>query len=302
LSTHATNRDGVLAQAITNGLLQSGLYLTVALGFSLAWSVTGVINLAHGEMVMLGAYITWLLFSAGWLAPLPSLFVVVPAMFAFGYVVERLLLRRLTPRGVLATLLGTLGLSVALQQAARLIFSPTPHIMPLPLSGLWHIGPVNVAIGHAALLLIALATVAATVAFLRLTRLGASMRAVAQNAEAAEMVGIDVVQLRTLGFAVCAAIAGVAGVLVAQYQPVHPAMGSTLLLSALAITALAGPGNLAGAVAGAGALAVTESLIGVIVPRIGANLGVVVAAALLVVMLVARRGELLDHSGQRGQR
>ena len=291
----------MLAQAITNGLLQSGLYLTVALGFSLAWSVTGVINLAHGEMVMLGAYITWLLFSAGWLAPLSSLFIVVPAMFVVGYVVERLLLRRLTARGMLATLLGTLGLSVALQQAARLIFSPTPHTMPLPLSGLWHIGPVNVAVGHAALFLIAVVTIAATVAFLRLTRLGASMRAVAQNAEAAEMVGIDVVRLRTLGFAVCAAIAGVAGVLASQFQPVHPGMGSTLLLSALAITALAGPGNLAGAVVGAGALAIAESLIGVFVPRIGANLGVVVAAVLLVVMLVARRGELL-HGGQRGHR
>jgi branched-subunit amino acid ABC-type transport system permease component len=78
-------------------------------------------------------------------------------------------------------------------------------------------------------------------------------------------------------------------------------MGSTLLLSALAITALAGPGNLAGAVVGAGALAIAESLIGVFVPRIGANLGVVVAAVLLVVMLVARRGELL-HGGQRGHR
>jgi branched-subunit amino acid ABC-type transport system permease component len=291
----------MLAQAVAVGLIQSGFLITVALGFSLAWRVTGVINLAHGEMVMYGAYLTWLLFSAGWLAPLSSLLVVVPAMFAAGYVMERLLLRRLTVSGIPATLLGTLGLSVALQQAARLFFSPTPHIMPLPLSGLWRIGTVEVAVGHAALLLLAVVTVVATVAFLRLTRLGARMRAVAQNAEATELVGIDVARTRTLGFAVCAAIAGAAGVLISQYQPIHPAMGSTLLLSALAITALAGPGNVAGVVVAGAALAMTQSLIGTFVLRIGANLDVVVAAVVLVVMLAVRRFDLVGRGAERGR-
>jgi branched-chain amino acid transport system permease protein len=290
------------AQAIVNGALQGGLYVVVALGFSLVWRINGVINLAHGELVMLGAYLTWTLSSTQWLAPLPALAVVVPVMFAAGYVIERLLLRRLTAHGALAAMLVTLGLSVVLQQSVHLIFSPTPHVLPLLLTGVWHIGSVNVAAGRAVLLLIALGIVVAVTAFLRATRLGRSMRAVGQNPEAAELIGIDVARVRTLAFACSAAMAGAAGVLISQVQPIYPAMGPPLLLHAFAITALVGPGNVAGALAGGGGLGVAESLIGAYVPRIGANLSMIAAAVLLVIMLVVRRGSLLDLGPRRRPR
>ena len=283
----------MVAQAIVNGLLQGGLYATIALGFSLAWRVTGVLNLAHGELVMAGAYLGWLLHSARWLPPLQSLLVVVPVMVAAGWLLERLLLRRLGGRGAAATLLGTLGLSVVLQQAARLGFSPTPHTLPLPVGGLWRVGGVTVAAGHAVLFLGAAATAGAVVVLLRATRTGAALRAVAQNPDAARLAGIDVPRVRTLGFALCAGVAGVAGVLAGQAQPIHPAMGTPLLLSALAVTALTGPGHVAGAVVGGLGLGVAEAVLGAVVPRVGATLGVVLAAVLLVVMLVARRDSLL---------
>lgn len=286
-----------MTQAIVNGLLQGGLYAAIALAFSLAWRVTGVLNLAHGELVTAGAYLAWLLHSERWLAPLPSLLVVVPALVAAGWLLERLVLRRLgAAAGATvgaAAVLGTLGLSVVLQQAARLLFSPTPHTLPLPVGGLWRVGGVTVAAGHAVLFLVAAAIVGAVVVLLRATRPGAALRAVAQNPEAARLVGIDVPRVRTLGFALCAGMAGAAGVLAGQAQPIHPAMGTPLLLSALAITVLTGPGHVAGAVAGGLALGVAEAVLGAVVPRIGATLGVVLAAGLLVVMLVARRDSLL---------
>lgn len=289
----------VAAQAVVNGVFLGGLYAVVVVGFSLAWRVNGVINLAHGEFVMLGAYLTWALSSERRLSPLAALVVVIPVMFVVGYLVERLLLRRLQGRPALAALLVTLGLSVVLQQGIRIAASPTPHAVPLPMDGLWQIGPVNVAAGRAVLLLASLAIVVAMVVFLRSTRLGTSVRAVAQNPEAAALVGIDVARVRTFTFALCTAVAGAAGCLVSQAQPIHPAMGPPLLLRAFAVTALAGPGHVVGALAGGGGLGVVESVIGAFVPRIGANLGVIAAALVLVVMLVVRRHSLLEASQKR---
>lgn len=289
----------VAAQAVVNGVFLGGLYAVVVVGFSLAWRVNGVINLAHGEFVMLGAYLTWALSSERRLSPLAALVVVIPVMFVVGYLVERLLLRRLQGRPALAALLVTLGLSVVLQQGIRIAASPTPHAVPLPVDGLWQIGPVNVAAGRAVLLLASLAIVVAMVVFLRSTRLGTSVRAVAQNPEAAALVGIDVARVRTFTFALCTAVAGAAGCLVSQAQPIHPAMGPPLLLRAFAVTALAGPGHVVGALAGGGGLGVVESVIGAFVPRIGANLGVIAAALVLVVMLVVRRHSLLEASQKR---
>lgn len=292
----------VVPQAIVNGVVLGGLYAVVVLGFSLAWRVNRVINLAHGEFVMLGAYLTWALSSAGWLAPLSALVVVIPVMFAVGLLVERLFLRRVQVRPALVALLVTLGLSVVLQQGMRIAVSPTPHLVPLPLEGLWRLGPVNVAAGRAVLLLASLAIVAAVAAFLWTTRLGRSVRAVAQNPEAAQLVGIDVARVRTFTFALCTAVAGAAGCLVSQAQPIHPAMGPPLLLRALAVTALAGPGQVAGGLAGGVGLGVVESVIGASVPRIGTNLGVIVAAVLLVVMLVVRRGSRQESGRWRSVR
>lgn len=292
----------VLPQAVVNGMLLGGPYAVVVLGFSLAWRVNGVINLAHGEFVMLGAYLTWALSAARWLAPLPALLVVVPVMFALGYVVERSLLRHVHGRPALAALLVTLGLSVVLQQGTRIAVSPTPHAVPLPVDGVWELGPVNIAAGRGVLLGVALVMVAGVAVLLRVTRLGRSIRAVAQNPEAAQLVGIDVARIRTLNFALCTAIAGAAGCLVSQAQPIHPGMGPPLLLRAFAVTALAGPGHVTGALAGSSGLGVVESLISTFVPRIGAILGVIVAAVLLVVMLVVRRKSLMDGVGRGSAR
>ncbi|HUH07281.1 MAG TPA: branched-chain amino acid ABC transporter permease, partial [Egibacteraceae bacterium] len=251
-------------------------------------------NLAHGELVMLGAYATWGLSSAGRLGPLGAVAAVIPAMFAVGYVIERLLLRPLTPRRALSPLLATLGLSIVLQQAVRIVFSPTPHAAPLPLEGVWRIAGVNVAAGRALLLVAALGIVAGLAGFLRTTRLGRSVRAVAQNPGAAQLIGIDIARVRTLAFALSTAAAGAAGALISQAQPIHPAMGPPLLLRAVAIAALVGPGRVTGALAGGVALGVFESMIAAFVPRVGANVGVIAAAAVLVVMLVVRRASLVE--------
>jgi branched-chain amino acid transport system permease protein len=284
----------VVAQTVVNGVFLGGLYAVIVLGFSLTWRVNGVINLAHGEFVMLGAYLTWALSAARWLAPLPAMLVVIPVMFALGYVVERALLRKVQNRPALTAVLVTLGLSVVLSQGMRIAVTPTPHAVPLPSDEVWELGPVNVAAGRAILVAVSLALVLGVAVFLRVTRLGRSIRAVAQNPEAAQLVGIDIARVRTLCFALCTAIAGAAGCLVSQAQPIHPGMGPPLLLRAFAVTALAGPGHIAGALGGSGALGVVESSIGTIVPRIGANLGVIIAALLLVVMLVVRRRSLVD--------
>lgn len=279
----------VVAQALINGVLLGALYLAVTFGFWLVWQTNRVINVAHGELVMLGAYLTWALYSANWLAPTPAIAVVVPVMFAVGYGVERTLLRPGTAPRETTSLLITLGVSVAFQQGARIIFSPTPHAIPLPTVALWQVGSVNVAAGHAALFLIALLITAAAAIFLRTTMVGMRLRAVAQNPQAAQLIGVDIARARTLAFALGAAAAGAAGVLISQAQPIHPGIGPALMLRAFAITALVGRGNISALAVSALGLGVLESLVGVAVPRFGANVGVIAACVILVVMLVSRR-------------
>lgn len=278
-----------IPQALVNGLMLGGFYAAVVLGFSLVWGVMGVINLAHGEFVMVGAYLTWVLHrDFGW-EPFTALVVVMPVMFVLGYVLQRLLVNRVIDKPHLTSLLVTFGVAIIMANLVKLQYSATPRSVDTSLDGFWRIGAtLTVPVTKFWVLVCALVTMAALASFLRWTRLGMSIRAAAQNREAARIVGIEIDRVYAVTFAIAIAITGAAGMMASPIQPIYPFMGPSLTLKSFAITALAGLGSIGGALVGGLVLGVTEVFIATFVPNVGTNLGVVSSFVILVVVLVTR--------------
>jgi branched-chain amino acid transport system permease protein len=277
-----------LNQIAINGVMLGGFYAVMALGFSIIWGVMGVIDLAHGEFVMVGAYITWLLSKQfGW-EPFATLIVVFPVMFAVGYALQRGLINRIIDRPYLISLLVTYGLAIIIANATRMIFTATPRTVDTAFSGFWRVGGVTISITETVMLIAALIILSGLHLFLQHTRQGKSIRATAQNREAARIVGIEITHVYAITFAICIGLTAVAGSLLAPTQPIHPFMGPPLTLKAFAITAVAGLGSIPGALIGGIVLGLVEAFIAAFAPGVGANLGIVSSFVILVIVLVTR--------------
>ncbi len=275
-------------QAIINGIMLGGFYAVMVLGFSIIWGVMGVINLAQGEFVMAGAYTTWFLNKQfGW-EPFMTLIVVVPLFFVIGYLLQRILINRVIERPYLISLLVTFGLGIILSNTFKLIFTATPRTVDTVFSGFWRVGNVTIPITKTMILISALIIMGTLHLFLQRTRMGKSIRAAAQNREAARIVGIEIGAVYALTFAICIAITGASGTLISPIQPIYPFMGPALTLKAFAITAMSGLGSIPGALLGGIVLGLIETFIATYVPGVGTNLGIIASYVILVVVLVTR--------------
>ncbi|MCA9951179.1 MAG: branched-chain amino acid ABC transporter permease [Anaerolineales bacterium] len=276
-------------QAVINGIMLGGFYAVMVLGFSIIWGVMGVINLAHGEFVMIGAYITWYLNKTyGW-EPFATLLVVIPVMFLLGYILQKILINRVIERPYLISLLVTFSLSIIISNTFKLIFTATPRTVDTMLSGFWRVGEsVTVPITKTYLIVAALIIMGALHLFLQRTRLGKSIRAAAQNREAARIVGIEIGAVYAITFAICIAITGTSGTLISPIQAIYPFMGASLTLKAFAITAMSGLGSIPGALVGGIFLGLIETFIATYVSGVGTNLGIVSSYVILVIVLVTR--------------
>ena len=275
-------------QALINGVMLGGFYAAMVLGFSVIWGVMGVINLAHGEFVMLGAYITWVLNKQlGW-DPFLAIIVVFPVMFVFGYILQRILINRLVERPHLISLLVTFSLGIIFANITKLIYTASPRLTESALSGFWPVGNITFPVTKTYILLTALIIMVCLWLFLQKTRLGKSIRAAAQNKEAARIVGIEIQQVYAITFGICIGLTGIAGVLISPTQAIFPFMGAPLTLKAFAITAMSGLGSIPGALLGGIVLGLVEVFIGTYVPGIGTNLGIISSFVILVVVLVTR--------------
>ena len=275
-------------QALINGIMLGGFYAAMMLGFSVIWGVMGVINLAHGEMIMVGAYLSWYLNTNFGVDPFVSLLIVMPIMFVVGYVLQLILINRVVNRPILASLLVTFGLSIAVSNLAKVVFTADPRLTNTALSGAWNVGNITFPVTKTAIMGVALIIMASLWLFLQKTRTGKSIRAAAQNKQAARIVGIDINRIYAITFGICIAITGAAGALISPTQAVFPFMGVPLTLRAFTITALAGLGSIPGALMGGVVLGIVESMIGIYVPGIGTNLAIIASFVLLVVVLVTR--------------
>jgi branched-chain amino acid transport system permease protein len=254
---------GYLLQLTLNGIALGLLYALIAVGLSLIFGVMEMINFAHGELLMLGAYAMSFALPVTGLLYWPSLGVAIVGTMMAGLVIYELLLSRLKPNEFERSILITLGLSIVIIHGMQYVFTATPRMVDTQygFEGV-EIGSIRITwtrvIGAAE----ALAAFAGLYVVLRFTQFGRAMRAIAQNREAALMVGIRPRGVARNAVVLAAGLCGLAGAAIAPIQLVTPYMGQFVIFKAFALVIIGGLGNIPGAVAAAIALGLIENWIG----------------------------------------
>ena len=276
------------------GLSLGSVLLLAAIGLAITFGVMGVINMAHGEMVMLGAYVTFVVQQLI-RAYDPALFeysLAIAVLLAFlfagavGILIERTIIRFLYGRP-LETLLATWGLSLMLQQAVRTGFGPTNKEVGNPafMSGAFDLGGITVTYNRLWIICFALAVFVALIALLRLTRLGLEMRAVTQNRAMAASMGIRTSRIDALTFGLGSGIAGMAGVALSQIDNVSPNLGQGYIIDSFMVVVFGGVGNLWGTLVGSFVLGIANKFLE---PYAGAVLGKI-AILVLIILFIQKR-------------
>jgi branched-chain amino acid transport system permease protein len=283
------------ADLVVSAVLLAGLYATMAYGLGLIYGVLRVVNLAHGGVIMAGAYLGWILFDRFGVDPYLAIPVVLVLGFALGVAMYRLLVRRL-PRGASggpASLLLLFGVWLVLRNIAYLLFTGNDRsIRTAYSSSSLAIAGTHVSLTRLVVLAIGLVIAIGLHLLLRRTLLGRAIRAVAQNADSCTLVGIDVERIYLVTFGIGTALAGVAGVLLATVFSFNPASGSSELLKSFVVVVLGGLGSMSGVVLAALVVAAAEVFAVLILPS---YLTTAVGFLLLVLVLVLRPGGLFGH-------
>ena len=300
-----------LIQQLINGLVLGSVYALVALGYTMVYGILQLINFAHGEILMIGAMVA--LTTLGVLnALVPGLpliaqlaiavLVAMPVCMLLSAGIERIAYRPLRNSPRLAPLITAIGVSIVLQTLAMIIWSPNPRVFPdlLPTTP-FEIGGALLAPKQILILVVAAISMTALLVVVHKTRLGRAMRAVSENPKIARLMGVNPDRVITATFMMGAALAAIAGVLVAMnYNIAHFTMGFLLGLKAFTAAVLGGIGNLAGAVAGGLLLGIIEALgAGYIGDLTGGFLGShyqdIFAFAVLLLVLIFRPSGLLGE-------
>nr|WP_254070359.1 urea ABC transporter permease subunit UrtB [Acidisphaera sp. L21] len=293
-----------VVQGAFYGVSLGSVLLLAAAGLAITFGVMGVINMAHGEMVMLGAYTTFVVqeairnYAPGLFGA--SLFIAVPMAFlvsgVVGVAIERCLIRFLYGRP-LETLLATWGLSLVLQQAVRSIFGADNRNVGSPawMSGAEQVGGVLITNNRLAIIIFAVLVLAALMAVLRYTSLGLRMRAVTQNRRMAAAMGIRTPWVDAMTFGLGSGIAGMAGVALSQIDNVSPNLGQGYIIDSFMVVVFGGVGNLWGTALGALVLGVVNKFLE---PIAGAVLGKIVVLVLLIAFIQRRPRGMFPLKGR----
>ena len=291
-------------QNIWYGLSLGSVLLLAAIGLAITFGVMGIINMAHGEMVMIGAYTTFVV--QEWIrAHQPglldmSLFIAIPLAFvvtaAVGILIERLVIRFLYGRP-LETLLATFGISLILQQAVRTIFGANNREVSAPgfMSGSFDLGGLSIGHGRMWIIVFALLVFAALQFVLRATSFGLRMRAVTQNRRMASSMGIDTNRIDAMAFGLGSGIAGMAGVALSQIDNVSPNLGQSYIIDSFMVVVFGGVGNLWGTLVAALTLGVANKFLE---PIAGAVLGKILLLVFIILFIQKRPRGLFALKGR----
>jgi len=298
-----------IAENLIFGLSLGSVLLLAAIGLAITFGVMGVINMAHGEMIMLGAYTTFLVQEIFRSVVSPELFglyvlVSIPAAFfvaaAFGVLIERGCIRFLYGRP-LETLLATWGVSLILQQLVRSLFGANNREVANPdwIAGAVSFGGgVSVTLNRIYIVIFCIMVVAALAAFIRYSRFGLQMRAVTQNRGMASAMGIRTGQVDALTFALGSGIAGVAGVALSQISNVSPNLGQNFIVDSFMVVVFGGVGSIWGTVVGAFSLGIVNKFLE---PVSGAILGKVVVLVIIILFIQKRPRGLFALKGRAAE-
>ncbi len=293
-----------ILQNVWYGVSLSSVLLLAAIGLAITFGVMGIINMAHGEMVMLGAYTTFVVqevIRTSW----PGLFdwslaIALPAAFVFtgfvGLLLERLVIRHLYGRP-LETLLATWGLSLILQQVVRSVFGANNREVGNPswMSGAFELGGLTITLNRMWIIVFSISVFFALLVLLKRSRFGLQMRAVTQNRRMASSMGIRTPWVDALTFALGSGIAGIAGVALSQIDNVSPNLGQSYIIDSFMVVVFGGVGNLWGTLVGALSLGIVNKFLE---PYAGAVLGKILVLVLIILFIQKRPRGLFALKGR----
>lgn len=235
------------ATPVTMGILLGGLYGTIALGLSLVFGVVKEINIAHGDLVILGSYFGYAAMTTLGIDPILSLLIGVPIFFAIGFAIQKYLLNRAFRISMDATLIIAFGISIILENTYQLVWSPLSRGLSTSYSAQsFSIGPIHVPLVYLLDLIVAMVVMFFLHQFLRRSYLGVAIRAAAQDWRVAQLMGINTNRVYALTFGIATALACVSGVFLGLTFPFTPVSGMPFLIIALGVVVLGGLGSIAG--------------------------------------------------------
>ena len=300
----------LFVQQVVNGISQGAVYALIAVGYTLVYGVLQLINFAHGEVYMLGAYFAY--YPAKWAGYIPAeggekpkvplyfiAVLILGAMLAcaaVGMLIERLAYRPLRAASRLAALITAIGVSLLLQNGTQMVVGAEPKYFPRFMDReSINLGPINIATTQVAILAVAVISMVALHLFVQKTRPGMAMRAVSHDLRTARLMGVNVDRTIALTFALGSAMAAIAGVLIAMDQPrLTPLMGLLMGLKAFVAAVLGGIGSIPGAALGGLILGVSESVVG----AWSTTYADAVAFVILILVLLVKPSGLLGKAGR----
>ena len=288
---------GLLPELIAFGIILGTMYALLSIGVSLVFGVCGVVNIAHGEFVMLGAYITfwsWALFNIN---PIVTLPISMSFLFLVGLFLGRVLISRISGKGLLASMMLTFGISIFLWNTAEVVFTPifrSVEYFGEPLS----LGFVTASKAYFIGFVLALLLLVIFFALLKFSMGGKAIRATAQNRQLALACGVNTKKVESVSFALGALLAGACGSIVAMTWTIYPQMGLTYLTKAFAIVVIGGLGSIPGAFLGAYIFGIAES---VSIQFLTIRMSQILPFGIIVLILLAKRGGLLSSGGGPGE-
>ncbi len=293
----------VWVNTILQGVLLGGLYALLACGLSLMFGVMRIINLAHGDLVVLGAYLIWTIVQHTAMSPFLAALLVLPLMLVLGYALHVLLLERSQRAGPLVPLLTTFGLAIVIQNMLLQVFSPDVQSLGGSVGDLatasWQItDQLSIPALGVLTLVVAIATLGALQLLLSRTRLGREMRATAQDPDTAQLVGINARDVYARATAVAIVTAALAGLFLAIRSTIDPSAGPTQLIFAFEAVVIGGFGSLWGTLVGGVVLGVSQA----IGEQINPQYSVLAGHLVFLAVLAARGGGLLSLPVRRGLR
>lgn len=248
-----------LAQVTTNALVLGFSYALLAIGFTLIFSIMGVVNIAHADLYMLGGFMVFYLFGMYHINYLLTLLAIAATLGVLGVVLERFLFRRLRGKGFAPLIILSLGLSLLIEGIALMVFGEREKGVDSPFTGVVTIGNVSFGLERLVILVICIGLFLALFYFLGRIKSGQAMRALAQDADAASLQGIDINRISMLAFAIAVGLAGIAGGLLIPLSFVSYKMGGHLIMKCFIVVVVGGLGSVPGCLIGGILLGFIES-------------------------------------------
>jgi branched-chain amino acid transport system permease protein len=250
-----------LTMPIVMGILLGGLYAVIALGLSLIFGVVKEVNIAHGDLVILGSYFGYVAMTAMRIDPILSLVIGTPLLFGIGFAIQKFLLNRAFRISMDAALIITFGISIICQNLYQLIWTPMSRGLTTPYAlESFSAGPLHVPLVYLLDFIVAIIVMLLLREFLRRTYLGRAIRAAAQDRKAAHLMGINTDQVFAFTFGIATALAAIAGVFLGLTFPFTPVSGLPFLIIALGVVVLGGMGSIAGTFLGGMAFGLAQTL------------------------------------------